>query len=515
MIIDAHVHVSPDAGPAGWERLIRDLKQDGAGMALVSSVGRFERYPQPDAVRRYNADSASFARGAGSFARWLAYINPQNDNWSEELDLCLREGAIGIKLWCALKDAGGGLDRTRSVVAVAAQRRLPVLMHTFSHTEGNPPGELNIEEFAALAAELPTATLVAAHAGGNWRQAIGALSQLPNASVDVCGSFPASGMVEALVADIGAERIVFGTDMPGRSFASQLAKVVLADIGDEEKELILWRNAARIFGLGSSDSPAGQSGQAGPCHAALAEAEQPRPGGLERSPDHFCFCGRWPSFETQCETPQALNALLAVAGVQKAYAADLGSMFRADLAEANRSFVQLCQACPRIAPLAIVNPRASNWRRVLAGRPQHAVGVLVSPYLHNWRLDEVAHMPLFEECARASVPLWVNCGFGDHRFRHSAMQYRPVAAEELGAFARQAPRNAYVLQALTWPVIQPHAETIRARTDFRIEISRLTDLYRHAEAAVSAGLLSQLVVGSEFPLRDLRQVRWTACRQGL
>jgi len=515
MIIDAHVHVSPDAGPAGYERLIRDLKQDGAGMALVSSVGRFERYPEPEAVRRYNADSASFARAAGNFARWLAYVNPQNENWSEELDLCLSQGAIGIKLWCALKDAGGSMGRTRSVIAVAAERRLPCLIHTFSHTEGNPAGELNIEEFAEIAADFPKANLIAAHAGGNWRQSIGAISRVPNASVDVCGSFPAQGMVEALVADVGVARIVFGTDMPGRSFASQLAKVVFADVSEEERELILWKNAARIFGLSPGDSPSESPGQRVPRPAPAMAAQHLQSEHLDHSPDHFCFCGRWPSFETPCETPRALNVLLAVAGAEKAYVADLGSMFRTDLTEANRTFVQHCEACPRLAPLAIVNPRASNWRRVLSARPQQSAGVLVSPYLHSWRLDDPAQMPLFEECARTSVPVWVNCAFGDHRFRHPAIQYRPVAADEFGAFAGPAPKNAYVFQGVPWQFIQPHVETIRARSDFRIEISRLTDLYRHAEAAVSAGLLPQLVMGSEFPLRDLRQVRWTACRQSL
>jgi len=171
--------------------------------------------------------------------------------------------------------------------------------------------------------------------------------------------------------------------------------------------------------------------------------------------------------------------------------------------------------CPRIAALAIVNPRASNWRRVLAARPQQSAGVFLSPYLHNWRLDDPAHAPLFEECARTAVPLWLNCGFGDHRFRHSALEFRPVSADEFGAFMRQAPKNAYVFQAVSWQFIQPHVATIRARTDLRVEISRLTDLYSHSEAAVSAGLLPQLVMGSEFPLRDLRQVRWTAFRQGL
>ena len=66
-------------------------------------------------------------------------------------------------------------------------------------------------------------------------------------TVDTSGGDPESTVVEFAVRELGAERIVFGSDAPGRSFGIQLGKVLGADISDETKELILSGNLARLL----------------------------------------------------------------------------------------------------------------------------------------------------------------------------------------------------------------------------------------------------------------------------
>ncbi len=499
VVIDIHVHIRPGMSDEEHRALADYCRRGGVGMVLVSSVGNFQRYPEPDVVRASNDACAAFVSVAGDFARWLAYLNPQHDDWREELDRCLDLGAIGIKLWVALHDEERGLDRTHEVVAHAGATGLAVLIHTFNHTGGNEIGEVNISEFAELAAASPDTRLVAAHAGGNWCLTVGVLCGLPNAHVDVCGSYPSRGMVETLVADLGADRVLFGTDMPGRSLPSQLAKVMLADVSDDDREQILGGNAARVFGLDCASTQ--------PAEPALHPATVTEP-----DVDHFCFCGDWPFFPSPCPGPAQLQAALEGHGVRMAYAADLGSVFRLDLEAANRGFVESCDGSDRIAPLAVVNPCATNWPAVLDAVPDAAAGILASPYLHNWSLCDEAPMALFAACAQASRAIWVNCAFGDHRFRHTAMAYRPVTREDLAAFLETAPPNAYVLQGVGWGSLSPVADILRSRGDVRVEVSRLTDLHRNMDAALAAGLGDRLVMGSEFPLRHMDEVRWAAER---
>ena len=49
------------------------------------------------------------------------------------------------------------------------------------------------------------------------------------------------------VRELGPKRVVYGSDVAGRSFASQLAKVYGADITDEAKQLILAGNIKRLL----------------------------------------------------------------------------------------------------------------------------------------------------------------------------------------------------------------------------------------------------------------------------
>ncbi len=49
------------------------------------------------------------------------------------------------------------------------------------------------------------------------------------------------------VRELGAHRVIYGSDIGGRSYSSQLAKVYGADISEPDKKLILGGNLKRIL----------------------------------------------------------------------------------------------------------------------------------------------------------------------------------------------------------------------------------------------------------------------------
>jgi len=55
------------------------------------------------------------------------------------------------------------------------------------------------------------------------------------------------GVLERLTAELGPERLVFGSDVPFVNPALQLGGCVLARLGHDDKEQILGRNAANLF----------------------------------------------------------------------------------------------------------------------------------------------------------------------------------------------------------------------------------------------------------------------------
>ena len=58
---------------------------------------------------------------------------------------------------------------------------------------------------------------------------------------------PAAGITEMAVRELGPNRVVFGSDAPGRSFASQLAKVYGADVPEEAKHRIFSTNLKQLL----------------------------------------------------------------------------------------------------------------------------------------------------------------------------------------------------------------------------------------------------------------------------
>jgi hypothetical protein len=74
---------------------------------------------------------------------------------------------------------------------------------------------------------------------------IRAIRDCPNVAVETAGFDPTAGMVEMAVRELGAERVIYGSDAPGRSFASQLAKIYGAEIPETAKRQILGGNLRR------------------------------------------------------------------------------------------------------------------------------------------------------------------------------------------------------------------------------------------------------------------------------
>lgn len=109
------------------------------------------------------------------------------------------------------------------------------------------PHESTPLHVAELARRRPEATLICGHIGGDWELGFRAIRPTKNVLAEISGSFPTKGMVEMGVRELGADRIIYGSDVAGRSFSSQLAKVHGAQISDREKELIFSGNLHRIL----------------------------------------------------------------------------------------------------------------------------------------------------------------------------------------------------------------------------------------------------------------------------
>ena len=89
--------------------------------------------------------------------------------------------------------------------------------------------------------------MICGHTGGEWEQGIRAVRSQPNVSIGIGGFDPTAGMIDMAVRELGANRIIYGSDIGGRSFASQLAKVRGADIPESARRRILRDNLRSLL----------------------------------------------------------------------------------------------------------------------------------------------------------------------------------------------------------------------------------------------------------------------------
>lgn len=105
-----------------------------------------------------------------------------------------------------------------------------------------------------LAERHPQAVLIIGHMGGQaWLEAIEMAKKYPNVYLDTADVLNQVNILPTAIQEVGAERILWGTDSPILNVAVELAKITTADlyapISQEDKEAILGTNMARLLGL--------------------------------------------------------------------------------------------------------------------------------------------------------------------------------------------------------------------------------------------------------------------------
>lgn len=122
----------------------------------------------------------------------------------------------------------------------ANQHEAVVLVHTWDSDPNCGP-----LLFPPIARAHPRARILLGHAGVTWRghmQAMEAAEAAPNLFLDLAGSQRHRLILEKCAQRVGAERILFGSDMPFLETSMTLAHVLTAKISDAEKEKVLRTN---------------------------------------------------------------------------------------------------------------------------------------------------------------------------------------------------------------------------------------------------------------------------------
>jgi predicted TIM-barrel fold metal-dependent hydrolase len=253
LIIDAHAHIGklPILSPKVWttpERLVETADKLRIEKMCVSSLKAltYDFYEGNrdilDAMKRYSGRILGYA-----------VVNPRFG--AEAVDEVRRristDRMVGVKLYGPTHLCPSSDESLFPVVEEATRLKAPLLIHPYHPTD--PSG--GVEEIVKLAIEKPEAQIIMPHMGatltegGDWITALHKIRRHENVLVDTCTSTVDAGMIEKAVEVLGPERVLFATDAGFLDPPAQLAKVLSAELSENERSMILGGNAARIFRL--------------------------------------------------------------------------------------------------------------------------------------------------------------------------------------------------------------------------------------------------------------------------
>ncbi len=249
MIIDSHIHLERGKDPfESTKTLLHEMELAGVDRAcLMPRVGSGSRYYGTEELEETLEFTQRIVdQNNGKFYP-LIWLNPTHPFSFLEpfLEKAVLNGPFnGVKLSIQMNATDRRNDQLFSFLQ---EHDIPLLYHSWYKTVDKHLYESDPSDIAKMAERYPKLRVMLAHVtGGRIRGSVDILPH-PNLYYDTSGSQPEDGYLQNALDLLGADRILFGSDFPGRDIAVQRARIDSIDLTPEQKEKILWRNAVRFF----------------------------------------------------------------------------------------------------------------------------------------------------------------------------------------------------------------------------------------------------------------------------
>lgn len=263
MLVDFHTHAFPEkiaaraveklAAASGGlcpqtdgtvDSLKAEMAKDGVDLSVVQSIAT-----NPAQQRKVN----DFAIGIDKDDRIVAFgsVHPDAPDALEELERIHAAGLKGVKLHPEYQQFYVDDEKMKPIYRKISQLELITLFHA-GHDYGFPPPYHAMPEHFLRALQWFDAPVVAAHWGG-MGCSLEVVDKLCGAPLWFDLSFGYASIARSVARRIvdkhGADRLLFGSDMPWHRPQWELRLLDTLELSPEEREQICWRNATTLLGL--------------------------------------------------------------------------------------------------------------------------------------------------------------------------------------------------------------------------------------------------------------------------
>jgi uncharacterized protein len=270
--IDFDVYMNRNFAPHDLHAIERDMTRDAfgaGGMRATHTLPNLIREMSDVGVTQSVLLPIDFPFWSKNSERWLQItagkgeivcfgsVHPMQPRLRSQVRKLAEMGARGLKYHPAVQLVGPDHPRAMKLFRLCAEYKLPVLFHCGPVDIETRLGRRlsQVRRYERAVAENPDVDFVLGHSGAlQMEEAIAFSRKYPNVYYEIASqSLPA---VERLIDVLPEGRLMTGSDWPFYHPATSIAKVLIAtEKAPKARRAVLYENAARLFGLGSSDSP--------------------------------------------------------------------------------------------------------------------------------------------------------------------------------------------------------------------------------------------------------------------
>lgn len=247
MIINIHAYVGESllGEKASLDQLFQDMEESGVDKTVICSVKtedssfREENKKIGELVKEYPSRLAGFAR-----------VDPHLG--TKSLDLlraCIEDyGMKGLLLHPWEETFAINDDIVYPFAEMCLHYKIPLMVET------GYPWVSHCFQVGALAGDFPELKVIMTH-GGQFDSSGYALTDVDyvmnkysNLYIETSGDFSDEGLENIPVRN-GEDRVLFGTHFPWLSTKMEIYRINRANLTDEQRERIFWKNAAEMLDL--------------------------------------------------------------------------------------------------------------------------------------------------------------------------------------------------------------------------------------------------------------------------
>ncbi len=279
-IIDSHVHTFADDDVAGKIissfNKIYDIEFRNPGNGTIANVlsnmeaGGIDRtvmvnFAPPKIIHQNNMWTLETAKNSKGKLIPLVSFHPEMEGaLTQYLEKYIELGAKGIKLHPMAQGFDVRDERLDNLLKTCNERHFSILIHCGRVSNARLNEYSDFECILPVIQKYPEIPIILAHmADGNVERCLEVSKKYSNVyfdtSIVITGypeiidvnepSWPDDKEVISIINEIGAEKVLFGSDFPWGSPIHDLVRIMNFNLDISQKELIFSGNAKRLFSL--------------------------------------------------------------------------------------------------------------------------------------------------------------------------------------------------------------------------------------------------------------------------